>query len=128
MQINIFTLCDSVQVYDGKMIVVGAQSRFLTNKLPLKMPSITLAIRLSYGEEESGEKNYSIFIESPSGKPLAPPIKQTLNVKKEIGNMSTVDICIGLNNMPIEEAGYYTIKLIENDTEYTSKFTIALKQ
>ena len=58
MQIEIFTICDYAQVYAGKAVVMGAFNQMKAQKLPVVVPNLTLAVRVSFEKEESGDKTF----------------------------------------------------------------------
>ena len=75
MQIEIFTICDYAQVYAGKAVVMGAFNQMKAQKLPVVVPNLTLAVRVSFEKEESGDKTFYFYIKNPDGTLLVPEFR-----------------------------------------------------
>lgn len=125
MQFEIFTLCDNVQTYGGKMVVVGATNCILLPSVPSMIPSIAIAIRMFFEKEETAPQNFVLSIAAPSGKLLCPDINFKGNPGKlNQSDSSTVDLNCVMNNIVFSEFGTYTIVLKGLEKEYVSKFTV----
>lgn len=124
MQIDIFTLCDSSQVYEGKMVIMGALSNIAANSVPFNVPMITLAARMSYDDSDLGCKTFSLYVSSPNGKTIVGPFNNQMDLEKKAPGLANVNINIVLNNITFEEFGTYTAILNVDGKEYKRVFTV----
>lgn len=125
MQIQIFTICDNAQVYQGKAVVVGAFNSIRAKDLPIHIPNLTVALRIAYEPNETGEKIYKIDFIAPSGKNIIETLmfKQTITTKGQ-DDFATVDFNLGLTNLILNEEGTYKITLHTDDIESIFKFVV----
>lgn len=127
MQIEIFTICDSAQVYSGKAVVTGAFNQLVAKKLPVRIPNLTLAVRVAFEKGEAGDKTFIFFLKNPDGSQLIPELrfdaKQALPLEKQ-GPLTTFDMNIVLGNLPLNQFGVYTVIMQVDGKEYNLKFFV----
>lgn len=127
MRIDIFSLCDSVQSYSGKMVVVGAMNVIQVPALPSMVANLSVAIRLVFEHEDKICSTYQLSIVKPSGAILAetPEMKQIPKQPAE-GDYVTADFNFGLSNVMLDEAGEYVIRLTADENSYQTKFLVKI--
>lgn len=127
MQIEIFTICDAAQVYAGKAVVIGAFNQVVAKGLPVMMPNLTLAFRVSFDREESGDKTFYFFFKKPDGTQLIPEFrceaKQLIPPEKQ-GPITTLDLNIALGSILLDQYGLYTVTMKYDDKDYNLKFLV----
>jgi len=127
MQIEIFTICDNAQVYAGKAVVMGAFNQLKARKLPVVVPNLTLAVRVSFEKEESGDKTFYFFINNPDGTPLVPELRCETKQLQQPSNQDqliTYDLNIVLGNILLNQFGCYTVTMRCEDKNYLLKFYV----
>ncbi len=128
MQIEILTLCDNVQVYAGKAVVIGAYNQVVTKQLPVSL-NLTLAIRIVFELNELGDKKFIFNIINPDGTPLT----QEFSIDAKQGPvdenilLNTLDLNLNLGFLEIKQHGLYTIKMNFDNKEYCLKFAVSHK-
>lgn len=127
MQIEIFTICDNAQVYAGKAVVMGAFNQMKAQKLPVVVPNLALAVRVSFEKEESGDKTFYFYIKNPDGTPLIPELRCDAKQIAQLGTQDqliTYDMNIMLGNIPLNQYGGYTITMRFDGKDYQLKFYV----
>lgn len=127
MQIEIFTICDSVQVYGGKSVVCGAFNQLKVKSLPVSVPNLALALRISFESAEAGDKTFVFKFLNPDGTKCIDDLRCDAKMTNESGMispLSTLDMNITFNNLQFEQFGIYSIVVgYENDI-HTFKFSV----
>lgn len=127
MQIEIFTICDNAQVYAGKAVVMGAFNQLNAKKLPVVVPNFTLAVRVSFEKEESGDKTFYFFINKPDGTSLIPELrcetKQLIQPDTQ-DQLITYDMNIVLGHVVLNQFGCYTVTMRFEDKTFLLKFYV----
>lgn len=127
MQVEVFTLCDSAQVYSGKAIIVGAFNQIIAPKLPIVMQSVTLAIRISFEAEESSDKSFHVGFFKPDGSVLIPELRFEAKQLSRSGMqepLTTFDTNIMLGRLAFDRYGRYNIKLSVDKHELEFHFYV----
>lgn len=127
MRLDIFSLCDSVQSYSGKMVVVGAMNVIQVPALPSMVANLSVAIRLVFEHKDNVCSTYQISIVKPSGAILVETPKMQQNPKQPAeGDYTTADFNFGLNNVMLDEVGEYIIRLTADENTYQTKFLVKI--
>jgi len=126
IQIEIFTLCDSVEVYGGKAVVCGAYNVVKATTFPCKVRQLALAFRFSYEKEDVGEKSFKFRFLTPEGKDLIPPLKCDANLKITTDKLpiATCDMNIVANNVDFVVPGIYKILVTSEGKEYVYNYSV----
>ncbi len=127
MQIEIFTICDNAQVYAGKAVVMGAFNQMKAQKLPVVVPNLTLAVRVSFEKEESGDKTFYFYINNPDGTSLVPELRCETKQIAQSGiqdQLITYDMNIVLGNIALNQYGCYMITMRYDGKDYQLKFYV----
>jgi len=127
MQIEIFTICDSAQVYAGKAVIAGAFNQVIAKSLPVVMQNLTLAVRVAFDKNETGDRTFYFQLKNPDGTLLIPDLRcetiQNIPLEKQ-GPLTTFDMNIVLGNVVLNQYGVYTVTMKFDDKEYTLKFFV----
>lgn len=118
-------MCDSVQNYSGKLVVVGAMNSISVPAVPVMISNLSVAIRMVFEYGEDMPSTYQVSITKPQGGILVETTAITPDVKQPAeGDFSTVDFNFGLNNVRLDEFGTYIIKMTADDQVYDTKFLV----
>lgn len=126
MQIEIFTICDSAQVYAGKAVITGAFNQLIVQRLPFNI-SLTLAVRIAFEKEESSEKTFLFCVKKPDGTLLVPELKCETkpNITQDMQeSFTTFDLNIGLEHIVFNQFGFYTVTMRCDGKDYLLKFLV----
>lgn len=128
MQIEIFTICDAAQVYAGKAVVTGAFNQLTVAKLPVMLQNVTLAVRVAFEHQESGDKTFHFTINNPDGTLLVPELrcetKQFVEAGKMPGPLTTYDMNIVFGNLNLNQYGGYAVTMQYEGQKFTHKFYV----
>lgn len=119
MEIEVLTLCDNAQEYQGKLIVVGTFSGISSKKFPFKHPTFSLACRFRYSPNEIGEKKFTFSLKNSTGKEVIPRLEAKYNVPEGITEDHPINIVLGFNNLNFEHPGTYNFEIISDDFQRT---------
>jgi len=125
MEFEIFTICDHVEDYGGKLVISGTFDTIYSNKFPAVQPNMAIAGRLRLTGPVK-QHSFLIKIVDKKGKDVNPSIEGTINVDKEgIGGYSSVNLAFNLSNVTFENAGtYYVILHIDNKKVRSLSFNL----
>ena len=127
MQIEIFTICDFAHVYAGKAVVSGSYNQLTVKALPVVVPNLTLAVRIAFEKEESGDKTFLFSLKNPDGTLLVPELKceakQNQPVQKQ-GAITTFDLNLAFGNVKFDQFGTYTVIMKFEGKDYVLKFFV----
>lgn len=128
MQIEIFTICDAAQVYAGKAVVTGAFNQLTVAKLPVTLQTMTLAVRVAFEKQESGNKTFYFSINNPDGTPLVHELRcetrQLIEAGKALSPLTTYDMNIVFGNLNLNQFGGYTVIMRFEGKKYEHKFYV----
>ena len=90
--------------------------------------NLTLAVRIAFEKEESGEKTLLFCIKNPDGTLLVPELKceaEPPNIVEDAQEfLTTLDFNIGLGYIVFNQLGFYTVTMKCDDKEYLLKFLV----
>ncbi len=118
MDIQIFTLCDNAQEYNGKLVIVGAFNELVFDKFPAIFPEMSVVARTIIEDEESECHAVELYaFKADTGKEaLIPLFKTSLDTKGNMGQTVYSNLILRMNNVLIPEAGKYIIRFSIDDT------------
>lgn len=111
MDIEIFTLCDSAQDYQGKLMVIGTFNRIASPVFPLTYPIMAIAGRVGFSREEYGLHAFIISITKEDGTYLLGPIDGNVDNSKNIEEYDCVNLVLTVNTIVFPEPGKYFVNL-----------------
>lgn len=128
MDIQIFTLCDNAQEYNGKLVIVGAFNELSFDKFPAIYPEISVVARTIIEDEkaEGHDVELSAFNADTGNEALMPHFKTRLDTKGNMGQTVYSNLILHMNNVAIPEKGKYIIKFSIDDT--TKEITFVARE
>ena len=127
MKVDILTLCDNAQDYNGKLVIVGAMNEIVVQKVPASIPELAIVARTIIEEEDEDSHEIEITFNScdMDKTTLFPPFKTVLNTKGNKGKTVYSNVIMRLNNVSLPCTGKYVVKFridtIERETLLTVK-------
>ncbi|MBR3794270.1 MAG: hypothetical protein IKK27_10125 [Alistipes sp.] len=106
MNVDIFTACDNVQTYDGKLVITGT---FRQLSGIGKLGNLGVAVSLSYDSEEKEKHTFSIEFIGPDGGKFAN------NIQGEYEAASYINISINVRDVEFKQRGKHYINLLIDD-------------
>ena len=129
MKVDIFTLCDSAQEYNGKLVIVGTFNYIQAEHFPIMYPEFALVARILFDESEKGKHHIEFSIKK-DGKDvfIMPPGYLDADNTQAKGRDSVINVIVKGNNVPITEPGIYTVSLKVDDKEWPSDLNVMEKE
>ncbi|MBR1401738.1 MAG: hypothetical protein IJ562_09230 [Prevotella sp.] len=125
MNIEILTLADSVQQYDGKLVIVGTFNDISAPKLPHVVPEMVVACKVEFLKDEAGKHILELCIVNGQTKePIIAPIKTetpSLDIK---GDFLYLNFVTNINNTLFKDAGLYDVVMKVDDVEKVTHLRI----
>ncbi len=106
------------------MVVVGALSNITSAQLPFIVPQLSLAVRLSYDDNDAEPKTFTLSIMKPDGSILTGPFSNQIDLTNKTPGMANVNLNVNLNNIPFDTFGEYKAILEVNASKSTYSFTV----
>jgi len=128
MNIEIFTVCDSAQTYDNKLVIVGTFNQITTNELPITYPSFSIVGRMCYEYTEMGTKQYRLTLSDPNNNDIVPPIEWKAAVKVEPDKNAYINFNINLNQIQFSKVGIYKLHLLSEGIDRIFKLFVVEKK
>lgn len=121
MKVDIFTLCDSAQEYNGKLIIVGTFNSIYAKEFPTLHPEFALVARVVFGEDEKGVHNIDFSIKKNGEEVyIMPPGQMTADTTNTKGKDTIINVVVKGNNIPIQSEGTYIVTLKVDDKVWVS--------
>lgn len=126
MKIDILTVCDNAQEYNGKLVIVGALNEIVVPKVPAIIPELTVVARTIIEDEaaERHEIEITAFNATTGKDGLLPPFKTILETKGNTGKTVYSNVIVRMNNLTIPEAGKYVVKFRIDTSESETLLTV----
>ena len=126
MDTLIFTICDSAQEYNGKLVIVGAFNEIAVPFFPAKHPEMTIVVRtIIENEDKDGhDVEISAFKADTGNEALFPHLRTRLETKGNIGKTVSSNVILRTNNVLIPEPGKYIIRFSMDGTTKEIPFLV----
>lgn len=124
MKIDIFTLCDSAQEYNGKLVIVGTFNTITCPSFPAIHPEMSVVARISLLPEESGTHLVKLSIKSnEDGSLLLAPV-QTSFAFAGLKQNGFINVIVKGNSLKLERPGTYTVVLEIDNMAYETELFV----
>lgn len=108
MKIQIFTLCEYVQVQNGKSTIIGTFNRIAAPAYPFVVPDMYLVLKLAF--DQDAEETVSIYLrEKATGKIIISTGDQTMKIVLQNGRQALNDVVFRMNNLSLPNPGEYEV-------------------
>ena len=125
MKVDIFTLCDSAQEYNGKLVIIGTFNGIYAKEFPTIHPEFALVARVIFSETEKGIHNFEFSIKKSDKEEFLLPIgKMTADNSDSKGKDTAVNVVVKGNNILIAEPGTYIVTLKVDDKIWESDLNV----
>lgn len=125
MKVDIFTLCDSAQEYNGKLIIIGTFNSIYAKEFPTLQPEFALVARVIFGENERGIHNIEFSIKKNDEDAYIMPMGQmTADTADTKSKDAVINVVVKGNNIPIPSAGTYIVTLKVDNQVWESDLNV----
>lgn len=127
MTTEIFTLCDSANDYNGKLVIVGTFNNIFAQSFPAIHQAFTIVAKMAFDKEEiDGNHLFRIYIRNSDEEiSLLDTGHQNLILAHRAGNKIYSNIIFNVNNIMLPNDGEYTVNL-EVDNKLASQTYLSI--
>lgn len=112
MFVDIFTLCESAQEYEGKLVIVGTFNRIIAGNFPVAYPEIAIVARIGFSKEEKGMHHLELSIKKEGEDIyLMNPAKMDADNSNAQDDHTFINLIFKGNNIAIPSPGTYKVIL-----------------
>ncbi len=125
MNIEILTLADNVQQYDGKLVIVGTFNDITAPKIPHVVPEMVVACKVEFQKDEAGKHILELSIVNDQTKEsVIAPIKAETPSLDIQGDFLYLNFVTNINNALFKNAGLYDVVMKVDDVEKVTHLRI----
>lgn len=128
MKVDIFTLCDSAQEYNGKLVIVGTFNSIGAKQFPVVHPEFALVARVVFDENEKGIHDVKFCIKKNESVFIMPETTMRVDTSSTQWKDALTNIIVKGNNIVIPEAGEYKVILKIEDHVWESDLNVSVHQ
>lgn len=129
MKVDIFTLCDSAQEYNGKLVIVGTFNSIYAEQFPTLHPEFALVARLVFDENERGKHHVNFSIKkNDEDIYIMHPEEMIADTTPTEGKDTVINVVMKGVDIPIPSAGTYTISLRVDEKVWESNLHVLLRE
>ena len=112
MDIEVFSLCDFAEDFNGKLVIVGTFDSIMLPQFPANFATCSIASRMRFEVVEGGKHRLKIAILDPNGGNLVPPLEGEFEVKVPSGLDSAVfNFTINISQIQFNAPGKHAVVL-----------------
>ncbi len=118
MNVEIFALCDAANDSHGKLNLLGAFDSVWAKTVPAMHPACSVAVRLRFGQFETGEHRVAIHFIDEDGQMSMNPVDGAIQVNPRTEDTSAVaNIVLNLQGLKLDHYGEYSVNLLIDGDE-----------
>jgi hypothetical protein len=112
MNIQVAVLCDAATDDNGKLNLLGAFDTIYTQQLPAIHPQCSIAMRVTFFNEDEGKHNLQFNFVDADGHSIAkfPPIPVEVTLPEDM-HFGTRNFIVNLQQLKFDNPGLYSIDI-----------------
>ncbi|HNP18472.1 MAG TPA: hypothetical protein PKL31_08575 [Fulvivirga sp.] len=116
MEVEIFTLSDYAENFNGKLVIMGTFDSIFGSITPIKHPVCALSLRLRFAKSEIGQHTMRIKLINPNQKVL-----QTIDAQLQVNepnsgvDYTSINTVLRFGNLEFDSFGKYSFELYIDD-------------
>jgi hypothetical protein len=127
MNIQVAVLCDAATDDNGKLNLLGAFDTIYTQQLPAVHPQCSIALRITFGQEDEGPHKMRLNFVDADGRSIMPGIDIPLEITlPEDTHFGTRNFIVNIQQLKFAQPGLYSID-IRLDDESKSAIPLLVK-
>jgi hypothetical protein len=112
MNIHVAVLCDAATDDNGKLNLLGAFDTIYTQQLPAIHPQCSIALRVTFGQEDEGEHQLRLHFMDADGASIMPGIDIPVQVVlPEDAHFGTRNFIVNIQQLKFDNPGLYSIDI-----------------
>jgi hypothetical protein len=121
MNIQVAVLCDAATEDNGKLNLLGAFDTIYTQQLPAVHPQCSIALRVTFGQEDEGPHKMRLTFVDADGKPIMPGIDYPVEVSLPgDSHFGTRNFLLTIQQLRFETAGLFSMDVTLDDRPQAS--------
>jgi hypothetical protein len=122
MNIQVAVLCDAATDDNGKLNLLGAFDTIYTQQLPAVHPQCSIALRVTFGNEDEGAHKLKLNFVDADGRSIMPSV---IEIPVEVvlpgdAHFGTRNFIVNIQQVKFENPGLYSIDLSLDDRPQAS--------
>lgn len=115
MNIQVAVLCDAATEDNGKLNLLGAFDTIYAQQLPAVHPQCSLALRVTFGHEDEGDRDLRLTFVDADGRAIMPQIPIPLKISLPgDSHFSTRNFIVNIQQLKFENPGLYSMDIVLN--------------
>ena len=116
MNIQVAVLCDAATDDNGKLNLLGAFDTIFTQQLPAIHPQCSIALRVTFGHEDEGDRNLRLNFVDADGRAIMPPIDIPVKVSLPgDSHFGTRNFIVNIQQLKFDNPGLYSMDVMMGD-------------
>ncbi|HWQ91644.1 MAG TPA: hypothetical protein VN673_08230 [Clostridia bacterium] len=112
MNIHVAVLCDAATDDNGKLNLLGAFDTICAQQLPAIHPQCSIALRLTFGQEDEGEHLLRLHFMDADGASIMPSIDMPVQVVLQGDtHFGTRNFIVHIQQLKFDQPGLYSIDI-----------------
>jgi hypothetical protein len=121
MNIQVAVLCDAATEDNGKLNLLGAFDTIYAQQLPAVHPQCSLALRVTFGHEDEGDRDLRLNFVDADGRAIMPQIPIPLKVTLPgDSHFSTRNFIVNIQQLKFDNPGLYSMDISLNGRTHAS--------
>jgi hypothetical protein len=121
MNIQVAVLCDAATDDNGKLNLLGAFDTIYTQQLPAVHPQCSIALRVTFGQEDEGAHKLRLNFVDADGRSIMPGIDIPLEVTlPEETHFGTRNFIVNIQQLKFAQPGLFSIDIRLDDESKAS--------
>ena len=121
MNIQVAVLCDAATDDNGKLNLLGAFDTIYTQQLPAVHPQCSIALRVTFGNEDEGSHTLRLSFVDADGRSIMPGIDMPVEVSLPGDSLfSTRNFIVNIQQLKFQNPGLYSIDMSLNNQPQAS--------
>lgn len=122
MNVQVAVLCDAATDDNGKLNLLGAFDTILTPQLPAVHPQCSIALRITFYQEDDGQHKLRVNFVDADGRSIMPnfPALPVQIVLPEETHFVTRNFIVNLQHIKFDQPGLYSVDVFVDDDQIAS--------
>ncbi len=122
MNVQVAVLCDAATDDNGKLNLLGAFDTILTPQLPAVHPQCSIALRITFYQEDEGQHKLRVNFVDADGRsimPNFPPLPLQVVLPEET-HFVTRNFIVNMQHIKFDQPGLYSVDVFVDDEQVAS--------
>lgn len=127
MKVDILTLCDSANEYNGKLVIVGTFNTINAKSFPITSPGFAIVARVLFEDDVKDKHQVTLEIRDKRGISIIPPMASEVSTPRDKTPSSFIHLIYKGANITIPSEGEYNVVVTIDGIEFSTDLLAVLK-